>query len=145
MVPSCSYGDPQHYEAQQEKDLETTLDWYAEYDVLRPLLHKHLQYSDSILVGYRGITCVDFCSKVLQAWRKRSADAGHTSLRYQHADIVTGLAFEHCPYNVIIDKGTLDCVLCRQTGEEDAQQALTVIDNNLKNPGTFVMVVSLSA
>jgi hypothetical protein len=23
---------------------------YAEYDVLRPLLHKHLQYSDSILV-----------------------------------------------------------------------------------------------
>ncbi|KAF6262974.1 hypothetical protein COO60DRAFT_557265 [Scenedesmus sp. NREL 46B-D3] len=155
MVPSCSYGDPQHYEAQQEKDLETTLDWYAEYDVLRPLLHKHLQYSDSILVlgpgtsalheqlyesGYRGITCVDFCSKVLQAWRKHSADAGHTNLRYQHADIVMGLAFEHCPYSVIIDKGTLDCVLCRQTGEEDAQQALTVIDNNLKNPGTFVMV-----
>jgi hypothetical protein len=34
---------------------------------------------------------------VLQAWRKRSADAGHTSLKYQHADIVTGLAFEHYP------------------------------------------------
>jgi hypothetical protein len=47
--------------------------------------------------GYRAITCVDFCSKVLLAWRKRSADAGHTSLKYQHADIVTGLAFEHYP------------------------------------------------
>jgi hypothetical protein len=34
---------------------------------------------------------------VLQGWRKRSADAGHTSLKYQHADIVTGLAFEHYP------------------------------------------------
>ncbi|WIA18211.1 hypothetical protein OEZ85_009683 [Tetradesmus obliquus] len=154
-VASCSYGEAQHYESKQDKELETILEWYAEYDVLRPLLHKHLQYSDSILVlgpgtsalheqlyesGYRGITCVDFCSKVLQGWRKRSADAGHTSLKYQHADIVTGLAFEHYPYNAIIDKGTLDCVLCRETGEQDAQQALTVIDNNLKNPGTFVMV-----
>jgi hypothetical protein len=34
-----------------------------------------------------------------------------------------------------VDQGTLDCVLCRETGEQDAQQALTVIDNNLKNPG----------
>jgi hypothetical protein len=34
-----------------------------------------------------------------------------------------------------VAQGTLDCVLCRETGEADAQQALTVIDNNLKNPG----------
>lgn len=53
--------------------------------------------------GYRGITCVDFCSKVLQAWRKHSADAGHTNLRYQHADIVMGLAFEHCPVSKQLD------------------------------------------
>jgi hypothetical protein len=34
-----------------------------------------------------------------------------------------------------VAQGTLDCVLCRETGEQDAQQALTVIDNNLKKPG----------
>eukprot|EP00879_Flechtneria_rotunda_P022437 GHRR01023687.1.p1 GENE.GHRR01023687.1~~GHRR01023687.1.p1 ORF type:complete len:123 (+),score=32.22 GHRR01023687.1:1229-1597(+) len=55
------------------------------------------------------------------------------------ADIVLGLPFDHYPYHAIIDKGTLDCTLCRPTGKKDAGKAIMNMHANLKNPGTLVM------
>lgn len=37
-------------------------------------------------------------------------------------------------------QGTLDCILCRDTGLEDVVKALQVIWNNLKSSAVFVMV-----
>ncbi|KAF8061933.1 eef1aknmt [Scenedesmus sp. PABB004] len=82
-------------------------------------------------------------AQVLQAWRQRAADGGRSSLRFQLADIVEGLPYEHCPYDAIIDKGTLDCVACRERGMDDAAAALSHVHANVKQSspsGVFIMV-----
>jgi hypothetical protein len=49
--PSCCAAQHQHAAAAAATNISVCYSCrYAEYDVLRPLLHKHLQYSDSILV-----------------------------------------------------------------------------------------------
>lgn len=45
---------------------------------------------------------VDADADVLAAARQRSAAAGRSSLKFQLADIVHGLAFEHTPFNAVI-------------------------------------------
>eukprot|EP00775_Hariotina_reticulata_P008703 gene8703-8884_t len=152
MASNIDYGSTKHWDAHEGPD--TALEWYADYDTIRPLLHKHLQYGDSILVlgpgasmlhdemyesGYRSITCTDFSGKVLAACRQRAAAAGRNSINFQLADIVAGLPYEHYPYNAIIDKGTIDCILCRSGGEHDAQQALVHIFDNVKSSGVLLM------
>eukprot|EP00877_Chromochloris_zofingiensis_P005606 jgi/Chrzof1/15046/Cz09g25050.t1 len=97
------------------------------------------QLSVMLECGYRGITCVDFSRPVLDHWRKRSNTDGRSSLRFEQADIVEGLHYEHYSYNVVIDKGTVDCILCRDSGEVDACKALQNVYNELKHPGAFVM------
>jgi hypothetical protein len=88
------------------------------------LLHACAHVLHCCCSGYRGITCVDFCSKVLQAWRKRSADAGHTSLKYQHADIVTGLAFEHYPVRDSRQPDVAGSSMLHLERQEDSKQRL---------------------
>lgn len=42
-------------------------------------------------------------SQVVQALRQRNADSGRHSLQCHVAQVAQGLAFEHQPYNAVID------------------------------------------
>jgi hypothetical protein len=53
--------------------------------------------------GYRGVTVVHSDSDRIQAWRQQQADHSR-SIECQVAAMAEGLAFDHNPYNVIIDK-----------------------------------------
>ncbi len=52
-------------------------------------------------------------------------------------DSMTSTDAGTCPCGL---QGTMDCILCRDTGLEDFRKALQVVRNNLKSPGVFVMV-----
>lgn len=54
--------------------------------------------------GYRGVTAVHSSSTLIQAWRQKYADNNKSTMNCQVADIAEGLAFDHRPYNAVIDK-----------------------------------------
>lgn len=87
--------------------------------------------------GYRGLTAVHSSSSLIQSWRQKHTGSRPT-LNYQAADIAEGLAFEHLPYAAIIDKGTIDGLLCKEAGMEEAQTALLNVWSILKSPGSFI-------
>jgi hypothetical protein len=84
------------------------------------------------------MTAVHSSSSVIQSWRQKHTGSRPT-LSCQAADIAEGLAFGHLPFTAIIDKGTLDGLLCKEDGLQEAQAALFSVWSNLKSPGTFIM------
>lgn len=130
-------------------------EWYGGFSTLKPLLQEHLSFTDSILClcgpqasmdveemfesGYRGITAVHSSSELIASWRQKHASSNRPALNCQAADIAEGLAFDHHPYHAIVDKGTIDGLLCKPTGSGEAEAAIRNIHTNLKCPGSFIL------
>ncbi|GBF97274.1 hypothetical protein Rsub_09965 [Raphidocelis subcapitata] len=159
-APGARYGDVDFWRASAPRVLEQPVEWYADANGLKPLLARHLAYGDNILVvgpgasalherlydgGYRGLTVVDAADEVLDLWRAR---AEGRAVKFEKADVVQGLGYEHYSYNAIVDKasrggrGTIDCLLCRDVphGEADARAALRHLHAALRAPGTLLLV-----
>jgi hypothetical protein len=50
------------------------------------------------------MTAVHSSSELIQSWRQKYAASNRPTLKCQAADIAEGLAYEHPPYHVVIDK-----------------------------------------
>lgn len=43
-------------------------------------------------------------SELIQSWRQKYAESNRPTFNCQAADIAEGLAYDHTPYHVVIDK-----------------------------------------
>ncbi|KAL8275215.1 hypothetical protein Esti_000887 [Eimeria stiedai] len=130
-------------------------DWFNKYAALKPiLLDAGLLESSNILMlgcgtstmsenmwddGYKNITNIDFSPQCISLMQKRCADkAGMTFMVLNVLDLqeLSGQTFDF-----IIDKGTLDCILCGENSFENMHKALTLI-SQLLSPGAVYLMVS---
>jgi 2-polyprenyl-3-methyl-5-hydroxy-6-metoxy-1,4-benzoquinol methylase len=106
---------------------EETFDWFKGYAELKELLNKILpNKQDRILMlgcgnsalseemyadGYSSIDNVDFSETVIKQMRERTV--GQTGLRWHVMDI-SELKFEDETFDVVLDKGTMDALMCER-------------------------------
>ncbi|KAK3814152.1 MAG: S-adenosyl-L-methionine-dependent methyltransferase [Benniella sp.] len=104
---------------------EESFDWFKTYADLKPLLNEHIKSKDARILmlgcgnstlsedmyddGYHNIVNIDFSKTVIENMAEKCKD--RVGMEWLEMDI-KDLKFEDCSFDVAIDKGTMDALMC---------------------------------
>jgi len=147
----AQYGRSQYWDDRYTRDPEP-FDWYQRWDGLKDTLKDILQPSHNILVvgsgnsrlseelydeGYTNITNIDISMVVVEAMQQKYQDKA--TMIYQQMDC-RAMEFPAGKFNVVLDKGTLDSVLCGEGSTRNMHKTLQEISRVLVPNGVFVCI-----
>ena len=147
------YGSKDYWDKRYKSDPEP-FEWYQKYATLKPLLWKILSgyKNPKILIlgcgnsrlseelyneGYKHITNIDFSEVCINQMQERYSD--YEGMQYLCMDICK-MDFENERFDVVLDKGTFDSVLCGEGATEAIHKALKEVSRVLKSNGVFICV-----
>jgi SAM-dependent methyltransferase len=132
------YGDAPYWEARYAAE-PTPFDWYVEYERLAPLLHRYVRRDAAVLHvgaglsrlqegmatagGYADVLNVDISEVAVAAMAARHA-ALAPALSYAVADVRAMPELADASFDAVVDKGTLDALVCGTSAARDAARAL---------------------
>jgi ubiquinone/menaquinone biosynthesis C-methylase UbiE len=149
--PFCDYGS-QSYWDERYKNSKGTYEWYCTYNELKNLIHYYLPDKTGKILnvgcgnslfpcemyddGYENITNIDYSRPVIKEMRKLNT-IKYPKMRYKVMD-VTDLNISDCYFDFVLDKGTLDALVC---GEDEKQvKMLEEIERVLKYNGIYFCI-----
>ena len=107
------------------------------FDWLQTLLFKYINKNDNILhigcgnsrlpetlsdEGYEKITNIDFSQKVIEQISERYQKY-YPKMKFKVMDILNMKEFEENSFEIVIDKGALDCILCGGKSKDNFEKA----------------------
>ncbi|KAL4441978.1 hypothetical protein ABPG74_003729 [Tetrahymena malaccensis] len=146
------YGKIDYWEERYTRDPEP-FDWYQRFSGVKQFIVPHLVPESKILnigagnsrmseemfdEGYQNITNIDISQVVTKAMQEKYKDKG-PNMKYLCMD-VKNMDFPAGSYDIVVDKGTLDSVLCGENTATNAQKALTNISNVLTPTGVYICI-----
>ena len=148
----ASYGKPEYWEQRYTKDPEVLewhqMSWAGLKDSLVPLLkqeHKILNvgcgnsrlseemYDD----GYKQIINIDISNVVIKAMQEKYQD--RTAMSFKHMDCRT-MDFEKQTFNAVIDKATLDSIVCGESSFANVHKYVSEVSRVLTDDGVFIVI-----
>eukprot|EP00747_Dinoflagellata_sp_TGD_P166908 gnl/TRDRNA2_/TRDRNA2_190453_c0_seq1.p1 gnl/TRDRNA2_/TRDRNA2_190453_c0~~gnl/TRDRNA2_/TRDRNA2_190453_c0_seq1.p1 ORF type:complete len:381 (-),score=89.86 gnl/TRDRNA2_/TRDRNA2_190453_c0_seq1:57-1199(-) len=135
------------------KESDGSFDWYATYEELGDTFREFLPVSpdlgETLMVGcgnsefskqlqdagYRGIVNIDISPSVISKMEKRFKDLGQE----WHVMSALDMTFEDGRFDIAIDKGTVDAMMCG-TDETEAGKLSAEVWRTLQMGGHFVLV-----
>eukprot|EP00455_Lapot_gusevi_P049693 TRINITY_DN7095_c0_g1_i2.p1 TRINITY_DN7095_c0_g1~~TRINITY_DN7095_c0_g1_i2.p1 ORF type:complete len:208 (-),score=33.02 TRINITY_DN7095_c0_g1_i2:47-670(-) len=147
----AKYARPEYWDARYQQDPDP-FEWYQNFEGLKHVLRPHLQLQSKILQvgcgnsrvaedmyinGWRDITNIDISSVAIEMMAKKHADK--PEMKWLVMD-VTQMDFPEKMFDVIIDKGTLDSLLCGDDAEERAEKMLRGVSSLLKPSGVYICI-----
>ena len=135
------YGDvgfwDARYKALDALSPTPIFDWYNGYDAIKPVLVTHITRSEASILhvgcgnselperlyddGYRRVVSVDISDAVVRFMAKRNRER-RPELRFDAHDVTDLSAFNEDEFDVVIDKGTLDSIVCGKDAMENARK-----------------------
>uniref|UniRef100_A0A803KU59 Methyltransferase type 11 domain-containing protein n=1 Tax=Chenopodium quinoa TaxID=63459 RepID=A0A803KU59_CHEQI len=147
------YGDPSYWDKRYKQD-KTPFDWYQNYSSLVPLFHLYLSpphrrvlvvgcgnssFSEKMAAdGYEDIVNIDISSVVIEEMQKKYSD--HPQLKYITMDVLKMDTLETGSFDAVIDKGTLDTILCGNNSKPNSAKMLEEVGRVLKDKGVYILV-----
>mmetsp|Transcript_15830 Transcript_15830/g.34330 ORF Transcript_15830/g.34330 Transcript_15830/m.34330 type:complete len:230 (+) Transcript_15830:412-1101(+) len=148
-----AYNELEYWETRYGASGTGLFDWYVGYDGVKPFLEMvPLRAASNVLVigcgnsplseqiyddGFRKITSVDFCETVISYMKSRAA-VDRPELKYLTMDAVQ-LPLPDESFDVILDKGMLDCVLCEKESWGRVRQLVERVSNVLAPGGVYIV------
>ncbi|MFS8005371.1 putative endothelin-converting enzyme 1 [Helianthus anomalus] len=152
-----AYGEAWYWDKRYAKEstASSSFDWYQKYESLAPLLHLYVPPTTRIRIlvvgagnsafsegmskdGYGDIVSIDISSVVIERMRKKYSDSPH--LKYIEMDVRDMKAFEAGSFDAVIDKGTLDSLLCGHNSKLNAGRMLEEVERVLKKEGVYILI-----
>eukprot|EP01112_Ceratiomyxa_fruticulosa_P022295 TRINITY_DN8116_c0_g1_i1.p1 TRINITY_DN8116_c0_g1~~TRINITY_DN8116_c0_g1_i1.p1 ORF type:complete len:286 (-),score=50.69 TRINITY_DN8116_c0_g1_i1:103-960(-) len=147
---SIDYGSSAywHHRYANSNPAQDAFEWYESYHSLKYIFEKYIERDDEILDvgcgnsmlplemyndGYKNILNIDISEVLI-----KQMAAAYPMLKFEEMD-VTSLAYPDSSFDAVIDKGTLDALLCG--GRSKAEKMLSEISRVLK-PGKAFLVVT---
>ena len=145
------YGKRDYWDDRYTKDPEP-FDWYQRYSGIKDLISQYVNKGDSILQagcgnsrlsedmcddGYQNITNIDISNVVIGQMVDKNREKN--SMTWQQMN-VTALEFPDESFDAIIDKGTLDSILCGEGSTANTAKYCTEASRVLKPKGVFFIV-----
>ncbi|KAI8381569.1 S-adenosyl-L-methionine-dependent methyltransferase [Radiomyces spectabilis] len=164
VVPEdpTAYKTKEYWEQRyQQESPDTTFDWFKTHEELKPLFQGCIPHKDaSILIlgcgnstlgedmyrdGYKNITNIDYSGTVIENMKKRCEDM--PDMKWLEMDI-RALEFENESFDIIIDKGTMDALMCDRGDVWDPSEELVAevkkevdeVERVLKVGGSFIYI-----
>eukprot|EP00268_Persea_americana_P009249 TRINITY_DN13691_c0_g1_i1.p1 TRINITY_DN13691_c0_g1~~TRINITY_DN13691_c0_g1_i1.p1 ORF type:complete len:152 (-),score=33.61 TRINITY_DN13691_c0_g1_i1:586-1041(-) len=131
-----AYGEPWYWDNRYSQD-PGPFDWYQKYPALSPLLDLYLLRHHRILLvgcgnsalgegmvgdGYKDLVNIDISSVVIEAMQKKYQE--RPELKYIKMDVRDMSDFESGSFDAVIDKGTLDSLMCGHNAQQNATKML---------------------
>ncbi|XP_058075959.1 uncharacterized protein LOC131224686 isoform X2 [Magnolia sinica] len=109
-----AYGDRSYWDNRYSQD-PRPFDWYQKYSALSPLLDLYVRRDGRILL----VGC------------------GNSDIKMDVRDMN---AFESGSFDAVIDKGTLDSLMCGHNAQQNAAKMLEEVGRILKDRGIYVLI-----
>ena len=148
----AQYGAAAFWDARYAAD-SNPYDWYTRYSALRPVLEEAGVRRDQPLLvlgcgtsrlsgdlaedGYASVTSCDISAVAVDAMRERARGQGACRWDVQDA---TRLSYAAGSFAAVVDKGTLDSVLCGEGSTANAAKVCEGVSRVLRPGGVFVCV-----
>ncbi|KAG8087895.1 hypothetical protein GUJ93_ZPchr0010g8514 [Zizania palustris] len=147
-----AYGEAWYWDERYRKEAGP-FDWYQKYPALAPLLGLYIRPHHRLLLvgcgnsvfgenmvddGYQDIVNIDISSVVIEQMKKKYH--AKPQLKYMKMDVKNMSQFESCSFDAVIDKGTLDSIMCGQNSQENATKMLEEVNRILKDKGVYVLI-----
>ncbi|MQM08485.1 hypothetical protein Taro_041339 [Colocasia esculenta] len=147
-----AYGEASYWDQRYRQD-QGPFDWYQKYAALRPLLDLYLGRSRRVLLvgcgnsvlgeemiddGYKDVVNIDISSVVIEAMQKKYLD--RPEMNYIKMDVRDMSIFESNSFDGVIDKGTLDSLMCGHNAQQNATKMLEEVDRILKDKGVYILI-----
>nr|CCA16443.1 putative methyltransferase [Albugo laibachii Nc14] len=148
----AQYGKASYWDERYEKDAEQ-FDWYQRYGGLKDFLTQYVKKTDAILMagagnsrlseemvndGYQKIVNIDISSVVTEQMSKKYEDRAE-SLQWLKMDICN-LEFSDESYDTVVDKGTMDSILCGEGSTANISKMCQEINRVLKPNGVYFVI-----
>ncbi|KAJ4779438.1 S-adenosyl-L-methionine-dependent methyltransferases superfamily protein [Rhynchospora pubera] len=151
---ATDYGDAGYWDARYKTEKGgAPFDWYRSYAALRPFLRHFVPTSCRVLMlgcgnslmsehmamdGYTEIVNVDISSVVIDMMKQRH---GHIpQLTYMEMDVRDMSLFSDTSFESVVDKGTLDALMCGTDASQAASQMLGEVNRVLKQGGIYMLI-----
>ncbi|XP_044442304.1 EEF1A lysine methyltransferase 4 isoform X1 [Triticum aestivum] len=149
---SQAYGEAWYWDERYRKE-PGPFDWYQKYPALAPLLRLYVRPHQRLLLvgcgnsvfgenmvqdGYQDVVNIDISSVVIEQMKKKYHDK--PQLKYTKMDVRNMSDFESGSFDAVIDKGTLDSIMCGQNSQEHAAKMLGEVNRILNDKGVYIMI-----
>ncbi|XP_076887920.1 uncharacterized protein LOC143538198 [Bidens hawaiensis] len=149
-----NYGDSVYWDARYIQEASAgSFDWYQRYNALRPFVRKYIPTSSRILMvgcgnavmsedmikdGYGDIMNVDISCVAIEMMRRKYEHV--PQLKYLQMDVRDMGFFLDDTFDSVIDKGTLDSLMCGTDIPISASQMLGEVSRVLKPGGVYMLI-----
>ena len=129
-------------------------DWYQVYSGIKDIISQYMTKSDKILnigcgnsrlseelseEGYEDITNIDFSTKVISQMVER-CKTKFPKMEFKVMDVLDMKEFPNGTFNTVLDKGTLDCILCGDNSVPNAQKMMAEVFRVLAPGGHYMCI-----
>eukprot|EP00937_MAST-01D_sp_MAST-1D-sp2_P000458 g458.t1 len=147
----AQYGKTSYWDERYTKDPEP-FDWYQRYSGCKDLVAQYVKKSDNILMsgagnsrlsedmyddGYTTIANIDISRVCIDQMIEKYRDK--PTLTWQQMN-VCALEFPDESFEVVLDKGTTDSILCGEGSTANAAKMCQEVSRVLKPTGTFMII-----
>ena len=148
------YSSQEYWDLRYSSESETTYDWLVPYSQLRSYILARLDENleseilnigcgnstlaeELYLDGFKNITNIDFSSALIQNQTKRFQNYEEMDFTLMDA---TSIEFPNDCFDLILDKCTLDCILCGENAFQRASMMVQSVYRVLKSGGVYILV-----
>ncbi|XP_038719294.1 EEF1A lysine methyltransferase 4 isoform X2 [Tripterygium wilfordii] len=148
-----AYGEPWYWDNRYANE-SGPFDWYQKYPSLAPLIRHCIPlHHHRVLVvgcgnstfsvgmvddGYEDVVNIDISSVVIEAMQKKYPN--RPQLKYIRMDARDMSSFQTGSFHAVVDKGTLDSILCGNNSRQNAKQMLDEVWRVLKDKGVYILI-----
>ncbi|XP_010269735.1 PREDICTED: methyltransferase-like protein 13 [Nelumbo nucifera] len=154
-VSACNtynYGDALYWNSRYLQEAGS-FDWYQRYTALRPFVRKYIPTSSRVLMvgcgnavmsedmvkdGYEDIMNIDISSVAIDMMKRKYEYI--PQLKYMQMDARDMSFFPDESFDSVLDKGTLDSLMCSNNAQISAAQMLGEVSRLLKPGGVYMLI-----
>ncbi|KAH7513570.1 uncharacterized protein LOC107433368 [Ziziphus jujuba] len=152
-----AYGEAWYWDKRYAQESAGSFDWYQKYNSLAPLIRLYIpplsHHRNRILVvgcgnsalsqgladdGYEDVVSIDISSVVVEVMQRRYSD--RPCLKYLQMDVRDMSGFQTSSFDAVVDKGTLDSLLCGNNSRQNATKMLEEVWRVLEYEGVYILI-----
>ena len=148
-----NYGDKNYWEERYDEQSGTTFDWLEDYESIKPIIDNlgvkkesrilnvgcgNSEFSEKMFdEGYNHNYNIDICQNVIDFMKSRNKD--RKGLHFDVMD-VCDMAYKDETFDLVIDKSTIDALLCGDHSFMIVAKMLKEISRVLKTGGYYIII-----